>query len=517
MGTGLKARSYILKAALFATGLSGIVAEYVLSTLATYFLGDSVFQWTMIVSIMLFSMGIGSRFSRLIEKNLLLSFIGIEFLLSILASFSSLLAYSVAAYTAYTGVLIYGLSISIGLLIGLEIPLVTRLNSEFESLKVNISSVLENDYYGSLLGGVFFAFIGLPLIGLTYTPFILGGINFIVAVCLFFILHEHYSRLMKKWVYLWGSATLIVLVVGVSFAKPIVTYGEQLKYKDKVVFAKQSKYQKIVITQWKNDYWLFINGNQQLSSLDEELYHEPLVHPVMKLAKEHKKILVLGGGDGAAVRELLKYPEIESIKLVDLDPVMTDLGKENEILLSINEGALNDPKVEIINQDGFKFLEEENDFYDVIIIDLPDPKTIELGRLYSFEFYRLCYKRLRPNGFLITQAGSPYYAAKAFKCIDKTLHESGFSTLKLHNQVLTLGEWGWIIGSKTLSEGVLKQQSLKLDFTDLETVWLNQEAMLLMTSFGKDFYLNGDTTVKVNRVHDPVIHKYYLKGSWDLY
>ncbi|MEM8567818.1 MAG: spermidine synthase, partial [Bacteroidota bacterium] len=162
----MKLRSNILKLALFATGLSGIVAEYILSTLATYFLGDSVFQWTMIVSIMLFSMGLGSRISKSIKSSLLEKFITIEFTLSVLSAFVSVITYSASAYYGYVGFVIYGLSIIIGLLIGMEIPIVIRLNDEFEDLRVNVSTVMEKDYYGSLLGGVFFAFVGLPYLGL---------------------------------------------------------------------------------------------------------------------------------------------------------------------------------------------------------------------------------------------------------------------------------------------------------------------------------------------------------------
>lgn len=136
-------RSNILKLALFCTGLSGIVAEYILSTLATYFLGDSVFQWTMILSTMLFSMGLGSRISKFLEDYLLEKFIIIEFVLSILVSFSALLTYMAAAFTDILGVIIYTLSIAIGILIGMEIPLVTRLNEQFESLRVNIAAVME--------------------------------------------------------------------------------------------------------------------------------------------------------------------------------------------------------------------------------------------------------------------------------------------------------------------------------------------------------------------------------------
>lgn len=514
----MKLKSNILKLALFATGLSGIVAEYILSTLATYFLGDSVFQWTMIVSIMLFSMGLGSRLSKYFNQGLLKKFIIIEFVLSILTSFSSLLAYTAAAYTPYTGLIIYGLSILIGLLIGMEIPLVVRLNNEFESLKVNISSVLENDYYGSLLGGVFFAFVGLPYLGLTYTPFVLGSINFIVASCLMIILWKHLFEPVK--LQLGGGAGLVslLLLFGFIFAKPIILYGEQHRYKDKVVYSEQSKYQKIVITQWKNDFWLFINGNQQLSTVDEVLYHEPLVHPVMSLHNIPKDVLVLGGGDGCAAREVLKYPSVEKIKIVDLDPLMTELANSNPILLGLNEGALEHPKVEIVNSDAFIFLEDHQDYYDVIIVDLPDPKTVELGRLYSREFYLLCARRLRPQGLLVTQAGSPYYAWRAFHCVDTTLQSAGFSTLPLHNQIVTLGEWGWILATQATSPDSLMEMAQDLNFEKVETRWLNQDAMQMMTLFGKDFYnYSPNDPIEVNTIHNPVLYKYYLNGKWDLY
>lgn len=516
----MKFRSNILKLALFATGLSGIVAEYILSTMATYFLGDSVFQWTMIVSVMLFSMGLGSGLSKYIENQLLLKFVLIEFLLSILVSFSSLTVYIIAAYTIYDGLLIYTLSILIGTMIGMEIPLVVRLNNSFEILRINVASVIEKDYYGSLAGGMFFAFIGLPFLGLTYTPFILGFINFSVAVVLLGILWYELKKTVRKKLILITSVVAIVLISGFFFAKPIVMFGEQKRYKDKVVYEKQSKYQKIVITQWKDEYWLYINGNQQLSTLDETMYHEPLVHPPMQLMKTPYHVLILGGGDGCAVREVLKYSDVKQITLVDLDPAMTNLGKTHPVLTELNDSAMHHPKVEVINQDGFTYLINNKKFYDVIIVDLPDPKTVELGRLYSYEFYLACRKHLRPHGVLITQSGSPYYATKAFKCIEKSMQAAGFVTAPLHNQILTLGEWGWVLGvNDTITKESLKQKLRSLEFNDIETEWLNNEAMLLMTSFGKKMYVSlRDTAVEVNKIHNPVLYRYYLKGNWeDLY
>ena len=287
----MELRSYVLKMALFATGLSGIVAEYILSTLATYFLGNSVFQWTIIISIMMFSMGLGSRISRIFINKLLQKFIYIEFSLSLIVSFASLLAYIAAAYTDYESIIIYSLSIIIGIFIGMEIPLVIRLNHEFEILCINVSSVIEMDYYGSLIGGFIYAFVGLPYLGLTYTPFVLGTINFLVALMLLYLLWSQLAKKTKIILRIFTLAVVVLLFSGFFLAKPIIYWGEQQKYRDKVIYDEQTRYQKIVITQWQNIYWLYINGNQQLSTLDEELYHEPLVHPAMQLSKSQQDIL----------------------------------------------------------------------------------------------------------------------------------------------------------------------------------------------------------------------------------
>ena len=515
-----KNNSFVLKAAIFATGFSGIVAEYILSTLATYFIGNSVFQWTMIVSLMLFCMGLGSRFSKSIKKNLIRNFLILEIALSLLVAFSSIVVYTVAAYDSYYDLLIYGLSMLLGLLIGLEIPLVMRINETYEDLKTNVSSILEKDYYGSLLGGMFFAFIGLPILGLTYTPFVLGLVNFLVALIVYFKFKEKLVKKQKITLNAYLVLGGLSILLGLYFTQPIIQWGEQTKYKDKVVYAKQSKYQKIVLTQWKNDFWLYLNGNLQFCSIDEAMYHEPLVHPVMQLQGHAQDILILGGGDGCAVRELLKYPSVKSITMVDLDPAMTDLGKNHTVLKSLNKNSMQSDKLTIVNADAYNFLEKNRtDFYDVIIADLPDPRSVELGRMYSQEFYSICNRKLRPNGYIITQAGSPYFATKAFLCIDKTMQAAGFSTLAMHNQIISMGEWGWILGSKkdTSSES-LKERFLKLNFNSVKTRWLQEESLALLSSFGKkSFFLKEHDSILVNKIHQPKLYQYYLKGNWDLY
>lgn len=528
MKTSFLSKSNTLKLALFATGLSGIVAEYVLSTLATYFLGNSVLQWTLTLSFMLFAMGLGSRFSKYLDQKLLEKFIVVEFILSFLVSFSSIIAYGISAYVSFNqklyvfplpidGVLIYFTSICIGFLIGLEIPLATRLNDSFESLKVNISSVMEKDYFGSLFGGLFFAFVGLPFLGLTYTPFILGFINLSVAILLLWRLDDIIAPSWVKKLKISSIVLFAVIGLGMFKAQDFINFGEQQLYKDKVVFQEQTAYQRLVITKWKKDYWLYINGHLQLSTFDEWLYHEPMAIPALSLSGHPQRVLILGGGDGCLAREVLKYPSVEQITLVDLDPGMTKLGKENPIFIELNKNALNNPKVDVINDDAFTFLEKTEDFYDVILMDFPDPKSIELGRLLSKETFRMCWHHLRPNGVIITQAGSPYYATKAFYCIEKTMQSAGFNTIPMRNQVLTLGEWGWVMGSKDLTSAEIKSSIQHLDIKNIPTKWLNQEALMGITSFGKGLVDFDSSKVEINTVHNPVLPTYYGKGNWDLF
>ena len=511
----LKKTSTLLKIALFATGLAGIVSEYTISTLATYFLGDSVFQWTMIVSMMLFSMGLGSRLSKKFEEKLLEKFIAIEFLLSVIASNVTVIVYVCFAFYGNTTFVIYFLSVLIGLLIGMEIPIVIRLNEKFEKLKVNISSALENDYYGSLVGGIFFAFVGLPILGLVYTPLILGSINFMVALLLLWATWEDLQKRQKTRFLTYIVGVLIILSAAAFLSKDVVNWGDRIRYRDLVVYSEQSRYQKIVMTYSKGDYWLFLNGNQQLSTLDEALYHEPLVHAPMVLSKGARSVLVLGGGDGVAVRELLKYPEVSQIVLVDLDPAVTSMAQNHPIMLGINENSLNDDRVTVINQDGFQFLAETQVRFDVVIADFPDPRTVDLGRLYSREFYGLVHQVLNEKGMMITQAGSPYYARQAFDCIDLTIQSAGFNTLKLHNQVLSLGEWGWVMGSK--QERDLKNELQSASLGTLPTQWLTDAALTRISSFGSEVFEADYTSIAINRLHDPVLYHYYLDGRWDLY
>ncbi len=510
--------SFILKASVFATGLAGIVAEYVLSTLATYLLGNAVFQWTITMSLMLFAMGLGSRLSKFFRNNLLDLFIGVEFLLSALCASASVLAYGLAAYTSYIGLVIYALAIAIGLLIGFEIPLVTRINEDYEELRTNIANVMEKDYYGALAGGLLFAFVALPYLGLTYTPIALGTVNFVVAsVFLWSFRHLLYRRRTALSGFFGVTLFLCVLAL---YAQPIILYGEQSRYRDKIVYEEQSIYQKLVITQWRNHHWLFINGQEQFSTYDEERYHEPLVHPAMQLTTAHDRILVLGGGDGLAVRELLKYKDLGTVTLVDLDPSMPRLAKTHPVLLAANGNSLSDPRVTIVHEDAGSFLRDSADLYSVIIIDLPDPDTVDLMHLYSLDFYQSVRDHLAADGVVVTQAGSPYFATLAFLCIDKTMQAAGIVTLPYHNQVPTMGEWGWVMGMRAdrHSTAGMRERLAHVRLDGIPTRFLNEEALGALFRFGKGVFDRPDAAeVQVNTRHRPVLYRYYRQARWDVY
>ena len=510
--------SPVLKACIFATGLAGIVAEYVMATLASYMLGDAVLQWSLTVSLMLFAMGVGSRLSRFIQGSVIDAFVAVELLLSVACAVSASLAYFLFAWTTNLTPIIYGTTFVIGLLIGVEIPLATRLNEVFDELRVNISSVLEHDYYGALLGGVLFAFVALPFLGLAYTPIALGSINLAVAGLLFF---------WHRRVFMWRRAlglsfvAVSVFLIGlVWLVEPIVLFGEQRQYRDQVIHQEQTRYQRIVMTRSREHHWLYLDGHLQFSSYDEDRYHEPLVHPAMLASSARRHVLILGGGDGLALREVLRHQEVMDVTLVDIDPAMIALGSSHEVLVDLNKGAFRDPRVMVDTRDAYSYLRgADGRFWDVIVVDLPDPRTIDLARLYGLEFYRLVRRHLSPGGVVVTQATSPFFTRRAFLSVEATMTAADFITVRYHNHVPTMGEWGWVLGMRgregevAVSGDRLRDRLTRLNFESLETRFLNSDAMLSMLHFGKGF----EGAVEVSDQTNFAVFYYYREGDWDVY
>jgi spermidine synthase len=284
---------------------------------------------------------------------------------------------------------------------------------------------------------------------------------------------------------------------------------ESSLYTDDVVFAKQSKYQRIVVTKWKNIFRLFLDGNIQFSSTDEYRYHEALVHPPMLAARKRENIAVLGGGDGMAVRELLRYPEVKSIQLVDLDPAITDLASTNPDFRSLNKDSLIDPKVRVINQDARQFLKEwQGEAFDVIIVDFPDPNNESLSKLYTRQFYQLLKQRLAAFGAVSIQSTSPLYARDAFWMINRTVEAADLHVYPYHTYVPSFGEWGF----QLVGHHPIDVKNIKLIPT-MKFKFLTQETLTALFTLPVDLTESGQG---INSIENGNLLRVYMEG-WEFW
>jgi spermidine synthase len=219
-----------------------------------------------------------------------------------------------------------------------------------------------------------------------------------------------------------------------------------------VAFTKQTRYQRIVLTQARSGVSLFLDGNLKFASIDEYRYHEALVHPAFAVAQKKENVLVLGGGDGLAVREILRHPEVKSVTLVDLDKGMTELARELPLLRELNQRSLYDPRVRVVNDDALVWITEEHPgipkTFDVVIVDFPDPNNFALGKLYTVRFYRLLRERVAPGGVVSVQSTSPLVARRSFWCVVRSIEAAGFVARPYHALVPSFGEWGFVLAAK---------------------------------------------------------------------
>ncbi|MFA5242259.1 MAG: polyamine aminopropyltransferase [Sulfuricella sp.] len=436
--------SIALLISVFVVASCGLAYELVAGALSSYLLGDSVTQFSTIIGTYLFAMGIGSYLSRFVVKGLVARFIQVELLVGLVGGFSAVLLFMVFAWAGGPFKLVlYGLVLLTGTLVGLEIPLVMRILRQHYGLKDLVSQVLTFDYLGALAVSMAFPLLLAPHLGLIRTSLLFGLMNALVAAWAIWLFRNQLAGIKA----LAAQCFLVtaLLFSGMLGAERLTSLAEENLYADEIIYTETTLYQRIVLTRWKDDIRLFLNGNLQFSSRDEYRYHEALVHPALQAIKQPRQVLVLGGGDGLAVREILKYPGVEHITLVDLDPHMTDLFKRLPMLRALNQDALLSPKVSIVNADGFQWLDQSNDFYDFIVVDFPDPTNFMLGKLYTNTFYRLLEKHLSQHGLAVIQATSPLYARKSFWCIDQTLRSVGLKTAPYHALVPSFGEWGYII------------------------------------------------------------------------
>ncbi len=493
----------VLMISIMIVGLCGIVYELIIGTISSYLLGNSVYQFSLTIGLFMFAMGIGSYLSKLFMRNLLSSFITVEILISIAGGLSSIILFLTFPQmaSAYSCVM-YSLILIIGTLVGFEIPILTRVLSQKESIRSSLAHVLSLDYFGALLGSVLFPLFLLPQLGLMRASFAIGLINAGTAVVnTWFFRKELGSRF--RWLAIVSVGSLVMLVVLAALGTRLSSFAEQQLYFDDIVYQKQSVYQRIVYTKsvFSKEHRLFIDGHIQFSDRDEYRYHEALVHPVMSVAGSRENVLILGGGDGMVAREVLKYPDVGHIDLVDLDPAITDFCSTFPAMISLNQGSLTHNKVTIHNQDAFSFINQPGLLYDRVIIDLPDPHNEVLNKLYSREFYTMIGRRMSPEGLLVTQSSSPFHTRNTYWCIANTLGEADFSTHSYHITVPSFGIWGFHIASR--------HGAAPADFSiQVTTRYLTDEIMVSAAVFGKDI---AKVETPVNTVMEPKLYDLYLR------
>lgn len=428
----------------------GLIYELVAGAIASYLLGDSITQFSTVIGTYLFAMGVGSGLSRFIVRGLAARFVMIELMVGLVGGFSSSILFLAFGYTESFRVVLYVLVLIIGMLVGLEIPLLMRILRDRFDFKDVVAHVLTFDYLGALAASLVFPLLLVPHLGLVRSALLFGGINAVVALWSTHLLAPMLGA--RRLLQAAGVGVLLLLGGGWVAADRILELGETTLYADDVVFARNTPYQRIVLTAWKDDLRLFLNSQLQFSSRDEYRYHEALVHPGLASLPHARNVLVLGGGDGLAVREVLKYAHVEEVTLVDLDPAMTTLFRTHPELVRLNAGALSDPRVRIVNADAFVWLDQSAETFDFVVVDFPDPSSFSLGKLYTTAFYRTLARRLTPSARIAVQSTSPLFARQSFWCIVATLRAAGFETSPYHVYVPSFGEWGFVLAGRTAYE-----------------------------------------------------------------
>lgn len=435
-----------LLASVFVIAACGLVYELIAAAASTYLLGDSVTQFSVVIGVYLASMGVGSYLSKHVGGPIIARFIDIELMIAVLGGFSAAAMFLSFAH-AGPGfrVVLYAIVVLVGILVGLEIPLVMRILRERLGFKDLVAGVLTFDYLGALGVSIAFPLLLAPRLGLIRTAFLFGLMNALVAAWAAWLFRDRLRR--PAAVAARCAAVAAILAAGFIGAEELTRLTEDRLYSDQIVHAESSRAQRIVVTRWRDDLRLYLNGNLQFSSLDEYRYHESLVHPALATLPHARRALVLGGGDGMALREILRYPNIESVTLVDLDPAITRLFADAPPLRRLNGDALNSPKVKVVNADAFIWIERSREHFDFVVVDFPDPSNHSLGKLYTTAFYSMLKRRLSSRGIAVIQATSPLFARQSFWCVVTTLEAAGFSATPYHALVPSFGEWGFIIAS----------------------------------------------------------------------
>lgn len=444
-----------LLAATFIVAVAGLIYELIAATISSYLLGDSIRQFSFVIGVFLSAMGVGAWASRYVG-NALSGFVRAQIALGAIGGALGPVLFFAYAIYGTVGLPLYGGLVLIGILSGMEIPLISRVMKEIGAAEFRFENVLTADYIGALAASLAFPLLIVPNLPLMSASLAFGTLNLLVAGFSLYLFRDKLGR--GLWLP-WG-ALLLCSVVAFGMSERMVSAVDARLFQDEVIFSETTTYQSIVITRFDERYRLFLDHSIQFDSLDEHRYHEALVHPAMGLVPDARRVLILGGGDGMAAREVLRHAGVEHVTLVDLDPRVTELFATNSDLVALNGAALQDARVEIVNADAWVWAAEAEGVYDVIIADLPDPKSIVLSKLYSVEFYAMLAERLSSYGLLVTQAGSPTFATEAFWITEATLAGTRnpvspggtLQTIAYQTYLPSFGNWGFVIAGQVLPD-----------------------------------------------------------------
>jgi spermidine synthase len=475
----------------------GLVYELLAGTLASYVLGDSVTQFSLVIGIYLFAMGVGAWLSRFVDRGLVRRFVEIEFGVALAGGCSAPLLLFSFARLSFFSLVLYGVVFVIGVLVGLELPLLMRVLKDHLDFKELVSRVLALDYVGALVAAILFPIFCVPRLGLTRTSLIFGLLNALVGLWATWLLRPLLEGSVTG-LRIRGFLVVAVLGGGLWKADYLTSLAEADLFNDPVVYARTTPYQRIVITAGQSGFQLFLSGHLQFHSADEYRYHEALVHPVMALAGRPRRVLVLGGGDGLALREVLKSPSVEAVTLVDLDAEMTGLSDRFQPLAELNARAFHDPRVEVVNRDAMLWLAAPGPAYDVAIVDFPDPHSFAVGKLYTTRFYRLLQQRLTADAAVAVQCTSPLFARKSYWCIIRTLEAAGFVVRPYHAVVPSFGVWGFALARRTKFE-IPAEVPAGLKY-------LTAQSLPAMFVLPADL---GPLPVEINRLDNQVLVRYH--------
>ncbi|MCD7445520.1 polyamine aminopropyltransferase [Streptomyces lincolnensis] len=507
---------FLLLFAVFLCAACGLVYELALTALGSYLIGNSVLQTSVVISVMVCAMGLGSLAAKPLRRRAVGAFALVEGVLALVGGLSVLVLYAAFAWLQlYTPAMIV-VAVAVGLLIGAEIPLLMTLLQRIRRQEAGsaVADMFAVDYIGALVGGLGFPLWLLPTFGQLKGTLVVGVVNAVAGVIVVVFI---FRRQIRRWVRnaLLAGVAAVLAVLGTTYvlADDLEMTARQQMYRDPIVHAETTPYQEIVVTRstaftGAPDIRLFLNGDLQFSSVDEYRYHESLVHPA--LAGSRANVLIMGGGDGLALREVLRYDDVQHVTLVELDPAMTRLARDFPPLRDLNDKALDDPRVTVVNADAFNWLRGGvRQRYDAVVIDFPDPDTAALAKLYSVEFYHLLGQVLTPQSRVMVQSGSPFFAPKTYWSIAKTIETAGYSTSQFQVDVPSFGNWGFVLASP----GRTTSPPLRLAPNAPRLRYLDQAVLKAASVFPVD---RRPQEVRPSTLMDPAVLDYVL-DEWENY